>query len=66
MKKSIWQLFSKVEIFKKNLILRPIFRGLCLIGNKSIKVDDYLRKSSLTGPDIFVIVFSHEKEEDYV
>ena len=30
------------------------------------KVDDYLRKSSLTGPEIFMVVFSHEKEEDSV
>ena len=30
----------------------------------SFKVDDYLRKSSLTGPEIFMVVFLHEKEED--
>ena len=30
-----------------------------------IKVD-YLRKSSLTGPETFMVVFSHEKEEDSV
>ena len=35
-KKSDQQLFSKVEIFKKNVIVRPIFHGLCLIGYKSI------------------------------
>ena len=30
------------------------------------KVDDYLRKTSLTGPEIFMVVFSHKKEEDSV
>ena len=28
--------FSKVEIFKKNLNLRPIFHDLCWIGYRSI------------------------------
>ena len=31
-----------------------------------LKVDDYLEKSSLTGPESFMVVFSHEKEEDSV
>ena len=34
--------------------------------NEVFKVDDYLRKSSLTGPETFMVVFSHEKEEDSV
>ena len=28
-----------------------------------VKVDDYLEKSSLTGPEIFMVVFAHEMEE---
>ena len=31
-----------------------------------IKVDDYLKRSSFTGSEIFMVVFSHEMEEDYV
>ena len=32
-----------------------------------LKVDDcFKEKSSLTGPEIFVVVFSYEKEEDSV
>ena len=31
-----------------------------------IKVNDYLRKSSLIGTEIFMVVFSHEREEDYM
>ena len=30
MKKIYQVVFSKVEIFEKNVILRPIFHGLCL------------------------------------
>ena len=31
MKKIYLVVFSKVEIFKKDMILRPIFHGLCFI-----------------------------------
>ena len=33
---------------------------------RHLKVDDYLRRSSITGPGIFMVVFSHEKEGDSV
>ena len=29
-----------------------------------LKVDDYLSKKPLTGPESFKVVFSHENEED--
>ena len=35
-----------------------------LITSKVIKVNGYLRESSLTGPEIFMDVFSREIEED--
>ena len=37
-------------------------------GNHQIpfKVDDYLKKCSSTGPEIFMVVSSHEKEEESV
>ena len=34
MKKSVQLVFSNVEISQKNVILGPIFHGLCLIGYK--------------------------------
>ena len=36
MKKSIQKLFSKVEIFEKNVILGSTFHGLSLIGYKLV------------------------------
>ena len=42
------------------LEIGPVNQKLC-----PFKVDDYLRKSSLTGPEPFMVVFSHEKEEDF-
>ena len=37
-----------------------------VLENAKLNVDDYLRKSSLTGPEILVLVFSYVKEEDSV
>ena len=46
---------------------RAFLKGATIFSlNISVKVDDYLRKSSLTGPETFMVVFSHEKEEDSV
>ena len=41
MKKIYPAVCGKVEIFQKNVTLRPILHGFCLIGYKSIMVDQF-------------------------